>query len=306
MTVTVQDKRPQWLKNMQPFAVGGMAGCMATSCVQPIDMIKVRIQLVEKGGGTKNPLTIASKLIRDEGFLSLYKGLDAGLIRQITYTTARIGVFRYTCDWLKEDGKPLPLQKKAFAGLFAGGIGSIIGNPADLSLIRLQSDATLPVEQRRNYTGFANAFSRTVNEEGVLALWKGCAPTIVRAMALNLGQLASFDQAKEMIAVNYGKGQWQTLLASAISGFFAVTFSLPFDFVKTRIQKMKKDPVTGEYPYKNMLHCMSRVAREEGLGAFYSGYPTYYVRIAPHAMITLLAIDAIDQRIAKSFNPNSS
>jgi len=30
----------------------------------------------------------------------------------------------------------------------AGAIGAVVGNPADLSLIRLQSDATLPVDQR--------------------------------------------------------------------------------------------------------------------------------------------------------------
>lgn len=32
------------------------------------------------------------------------------------------------------------------------------GNPADLVLIRLQSDKTLPAAQRRNYTGLVNAF----------------------------------------------------------------------------------------------------------------------------------------------------
>lgn len=31
----------------------------------------------------------------------------------------------------------------------------------------------------------------------------------------------------------------------AEAGFFASFFSLPFDFVKTQMQKQKKDPVTG-------------------------------------------------------------
>ena len=59
----------------------------------------------------------------------------------------------------------------------AGGLGSIVGNPADLILIRLQADATLPVEQRRGYTSFFDAARRIPAEEGVLGLWKGCTPT---------------------------------------------------------------------------------------------------------------------------------
>jgi len=36
-----------------------------------------------------------------------------------------------------------------------GGLGAIFGSPADLSLIRMQADGTLPAAERRNYTGVA-------------------------------------------------------------------------------------------------------------------------------------------------------
>ena len=35
----------------------------------------------------------------------------------------------------------------------------------------MQSDMTLPEEQRRNYTSVGNALSRIVKEEGVRGLW---------------------------------------------------------------------------------------------------------------------------------------
>ena len=47
--------------------------------------------------------------------------------------------------------QPLPLWQKAVCGLTAGGLGALVGSPADLSLIRMQADTTLPPEQRRNY-----------------------------------------------------------------------------------------------------------------------------------------------------------
>ena len=36
---------------------------------------------------------------------------------------------------------------------------------------------------------------------------------------------------------------------ATIAGFFAAACSLPFDYVKTQMQKMKPDPITGELPF---------------------------------------------------------
>eukprot|EP00004_Rigifila_ramosa_P017645 TRINITY_DN4306_c0_g1_i1.p1 TRINITY_DN4306_c0_g1~~TRINITY_DN4306_c0_g1_i1.p1 ORF type:complete len:166 (-),score=43.09 TRINITY_DN4306_c0_g1_i1:59-556(-) len=154
----------------------------------------------------------------------------------------------------------------------------------------MQTDGTLPAAQRRNYTGVGNALTRIVKEEGFFSLWKGCAPTVYRAMALNLGMLATNDQAKEYLQQQYGKNFYTTLGASAIAGFFASFMSLPFDFVKTRVQKMKPN-ADGTYPYKNTAHAAITIAKEEGLGCFYRGFTTYYFRIAPHVMITLVVND---------------
>jgi len=263
-------------------------------------MVKVRIQLVQ-GAGDKNPFSILKNIIKNEGFSTLYKGLDAGIIRQLTYTTARMGIFKVVSDALKKEGeKTIPLWKKGVAGLTAGGLGALVGNPADLALIRLQADATLPVEQRRNYTGVINALTRIVKEEGVLGLWKGAGPTVVRAMALNLGMLASFDQSKEYFDSTIGKGWTSTFIASAISGFFAVTFSLPFDFVKTRIQKQKPD-AQGKLQYAGTFDCFKKTISQEGFMKLYTGYPTYYVRIAPHSMITLILVDTLNTSITNAY-----
>lgn len=110
------------------------------------------------------------------------------------------------------DGKPLPLYQKALCGLTAGAIGACVGNPADLALIRMQADATLPEAQRRHYKNVFHALYRIVADEGVLALWKGAGPTVVRAMALNMGMLASYDQSVEFFRDSVGLGETATVL----------------------------------------------------------------------------------------------
>lgn len=75
----------------------------------------------------------------------------------------------------------------------------MVGNPADLILIRMQADKRLPVAERRNYTGTFNALTTIVKDEGVLGLWRGATPTVIRAVVLNLAMLATYDEAKEQI-----------------------------------------------------------------------------------------------------------
>ena len=136
----------------------------------------------------------------------LYKGLDAGLARQMTYGMTRLGVFRTLSDWCKRkiererptgsaagDQAPvqLPLWQKGVCALTAGGIGAMVGNPADLAVVRLTADGGLPKALRKNYAGVFDCLSRTAKQEGVLGLWKGSGMTVTRCMAVNLGQLAS-------------------------------------------------------------------------------------------------------------------
>jgi len=190
----------------------------------------------------------------------------------------------------KDKGTTIGFKERAAAGLSAGGLAAMIGNPADLALIRMQSDGLKPLAERKNYKSVIDALSSIAKSEGVGALWEGATPTVVRAMALNFGQLAFFSEAKQQFKDTSLSPRAQTLSASAIAGFFASFFSLPFDFVKTRLQKQSRRP-DGTLPYKGMADCFRKVAAEEGILRFYRGFSTYYVRIAPHAMVTLIVAD---------------
>jgi len=291
---------PVW-KASKPFVTGSMSGMFATCCIQPMDMIKVRIQLGAAEGGATSPFTIASQMIKNEGVLAMYAGLGAGLTRQVVYTGARLGLFDIFTEKSKDkayDSVP-GFAKKSFCALSAGGIAAVAGTPADLALIRMQSDSMLPADQRRNYRGVFHALGSIAQTDGPAGLFKGAVPTATRAMALNFGMLAFNAQAKEMLQGADAPAAIQVFGASAIAGFFASFFSLPFDFVKTQIQKMKPDPVTGEMPFKGPIDCAAQQVKQGGITRLWAGFPTYYFRIAPHAMITLIAQDQVKQLWSK-------
>lgn len=272
-----------------PFINGGLAGMTATTVIQPIDMIKVRLQLAGEGvktGPKPTPVSVVRDIMASGRALDLYTGLSAGLLRQAVYTTARLGFFDTFMKSLavsaEQKGTKVGFKERAGAGLAAGGLAAMVGNPADLALIRMQSDGLKPAAQRDNYKSVIDALVRISKNEGITRLWAGCYPTVVRAMALNFGQLAFFSEAKNQLKGTSLSSRTQTLTASGIAGFFASFFSLPFDFVKTRLQKQTKLP-DGTLPYKGMFDCFKKVAKDEGLLRVYRGFGTYYVRIAPHA-----------------------
>lgn len=288
---------PTLLDALVPFIFGGISGCTATTAIQPIDTVKVRIQIqgeaLGKGANT-NPISVGKEIIQSQGIKGLYKGLDSALFRQITYGTARLGIFKTLTENTKAKyNRDLYGYEKVGYSLFAGFTGSLIGNPADLCLVRFQADGSLPVEQRRNYKNVIDALVRIIKEEGVLTLWRGGGSGVARAMAMNLGMLAPFEEAKDRLNAWTGtKDTLQTrLIASAIAGFSAAFFSLPFDNIKTKVQKMKPD-ADGKMPYSGFFDCAKKSIAKGGLSGLWIGFfPTYYIRVAPHAMIALLTQD---------------
>ena len=48
---------------------------------------------------------MARDIIATDGVGGLYRGLGAGLLRQATYTTGRLGVFQIFSDYLKDYNK---------------------------------------------------------------------------------------------------------------------------------------------------------------------------------------------------------
>ncbi|KAL8956850.1 MAG: hypothetical protein Q9183_006205, partial [Haloplaca sp. 2 TL-2023] len=127
-----------------PFINGGLAGMTATTVIQPIDMIKVRLQLAGEGakaGPRPSSLQVARDIIAQGKVADLYTGLSAGLLRQAVYTTARLGFFDTFMNLLKTraevNGSQIGFAERAGAGLTAGGLAAMVGNPADLALIRM-------------------------------------------------------------------------------------------------------------------------------------------------------------------------
>ena len=310
----------------RPFVIGAITGCTSITIFQPIDTIKVRIQIMGDSGPTAssttnnkvNLFTMGRHILKTEGIFSFYKGLSAQYTRQLTYGTTRLGMFRLLTNHFTPDGgkaSDISFTVRAACSIVAGGIGAVIGTPAEAALVRMQSDAGLSPEKRRNYKNVFDALFRMVREEGIKnGIFAGATPTITRAMVMNFGLLSSYDSIhafliakllgntrddnddNDNININ-GNGnngllnaQSVRLMAGFLSGVCGATLTLPFDFLKTRMQKQVKF-ADGSYPYRNVFDCAIKVIRNEGIGTFYVGYFTFVVRVAPIVSFQWLLMD---------------
>jgi solute carrier family 25 oxoglutarate transporter 11 len=288
---------------IQPFLCGGLAACIASTVVHPIDLAKVRLQLLP-GKVKPSFVTLLTTMIKNEGILSIYSGLSAAYMRQCIYGTARIGLHRSFSDYLSErnQGKPLSFGLKVASGMASGSIAVMMGTPCDVALVRMQGDSMKPMGQRRGYKNAVDAVIRVAREEGVSKLYSGLAPNILRGMAMNAGMLACFDQAKEVVCEHFthedpNKPSLKTrLIASTVAGFTASAFSLPFDLLKSRLQDGSA--------YTGIVDATVQIVRKEGPFAFYTGFLAYYMRCAPHSMILLLLTDPFTNAYIKIFRPN--
>lgn len=305
------------------FVEGGIASIVAGCSTHPLDLIKVRLQLQGESPAPVSALrpalvfpvstsivipqpalpprrpgflSVGAQILRVEGPSALFSGISATILRQTLYSTTRMGIYDILKTKWSSDGSAtaLPLHKKITAGLIAGAVGAAIGNPADVAMVRMQADGRLPIADRRNYRGVADALSQMVRSEGLGSLWRGSAMTVNRAMIVTASQLATYDQAKEAILAKrvLPDGLPTHVAASFAAGLVAAVASNPVDVIKTRVMNMKVEKGAAP-PYAGAIDCALKTVKAEGPKALYKGFIPTVSRQGPFTVVLFVTLEQV-------------
>lgn len=116
---------------------GGVASAGAACCTHPLDLIKVHFQTAQnsplatagKAAVSSRPslITTTTRIVQQDGVLALYNGLTASLLRQLTYSTTRFGMYEVGKQHLSPDGGPTPFYQRVFLAGISGAAGGLIG-----------------------------------------------------------------------------------------------------------------------------------------------------------------------------------
>lgn len=279
------------------FVTGGLAGACSALLVQPMELVKNRLQMSGAGGIQKdyrNSWDVVRKVYKYEGVLRFYNGLGASIVRQLMYTTTRLGIYQYYFDTYKRANGCVPsLLTCAGYGLIAGAAGALVGTPADVVLVRTVTDGNMPAHLRRNYKNIFDALIRIGREEGLAGLWSGCLPTTARAMVVNMCQLASYSQLKNYLQKRYALNEGLFLHACTgfVSGLITTIVSMPLDMAKTRLQTMERPTHFHKRQYKHSLDVIMQVIRTEGFISLWKGFSPYFLRLARHTVFMFVLLE---------------
>ncbi|KAL8666397.1 MAG: hypothetical protein Q9202_001420 [Teloschistes flavicans] len=292
--------RPQPGAVHYPFWFGGSASCCAAAVTHPLDLDsygrRVQVRLQTRGpDGPRGMLNTFIHILKTDGPLGLYSGLSASLLRQLTYSTTRFGIYEtlkptFTNPQSSTSSSTPALPTLLLLASTSGLFGGIAGNPADVLNVRMQHDPSLPAHLRRGYTNALDGLVRMTREEGLRSLFRGVVPNSMRAVLMTASQLASYDAFKSLLLKSTtwaDEGSVMTHLgASLAAGFVATTVCSPVDVIKTRVMSSadggKKE---------SLLALLRRVQRAEGAMWMWRGWVPSFVRLGPHTVATFLFLE---------------
>jgi len=292
------------------MVIAAFAGMGAATICHPLDV--VRVQMQTGGAAYNNALDCANQIVKRDGVKKgLYAGISAAYLRQWLYGSCRIGIYAFLLENAQTKNVEAGLDKNQIAftakllmGMTSGGIGSFIGTPSELALVRMSNDSKQPENQRRNYKNVGDCVTRIAKEEGFTKLWTGGRVTVLRAMVLSACALGFTSEIKLRLTTTglFGEnGQlYQGIpllfIATMVSSFIANIASNPFDVVKSRIQNQKADK-DGNLPYKSMTHALMKILSEEGILKWWAGFVPAFLKLAPYTIISLILAEKITMAV---------
>ncbi|KAI5463991.1 mitochondrial carrier domain-containing protein [Mariannaea sp. PMI_226] len=184
------------------LSAGVAAGVVTSTVTNPIWMVKTRLQLdknvSERSGGAKirqyrNSYDCVRQVIRDEGIRSLYRGMSASYL----------GVVESTMQWMLYEQMKVSLARREAEivrsgrektawdttidwlgnSCAAGGaklVAAVIAYPHEVARTRLRQ---APMENGLpKYTGLVQCFKLVWIEEGLMGLYGGLTPHLMRTV----------------------------------------------------------------------------------------------------------------------------
>jgi|UniRef100_A0A7S4LEC9 solute carrier family 25 oxoglutarate transporter 11 len=257
-----------------------------------MDVMKTRMQILGQTGETMSTSQLASNIYGKEGVRGFYSGLSAAILRQITYTTARLGLYGTIRDAITPSNRPATIVHRVGAGVGAGGLAAFMCNPVEVCLVRMQADGRLPAAEQRGYKHVGDALVRIASEEGFVTYYRGSAPTVVRAIVVSVTQVAGYDQIKSgFLSTGLFQDNILCHLSSSVSaGFLYSLASLPFDTTKTRMQNQKPG-ADGKLPYTGTFQTMTSIIKQEGATSLWKGFLPYFGRCGGHTVFMFIFVE---------------
>ncbi|KAJ7067889.1 mitochondrial carrier domain-containing protein [Mycena amicta] len=286
-------------------AAGIGAGTVAVLCMNPLDLLKVKLQVAttKPAGGIGKQIWYSLRDIqKQDGWKGLYRGVGAN----IAGNASSWGLYFFFYNVLKkrasEQNSSVPLSSSTIllCAAQASAVTAIMTNP--IWVVKVRMFTTRP-DAPNAYRGVFHGLSSIFRAEGVSGLFRGTSLALVgvsngaiQFVVYERMKRWGFDLKKKQFALA-GK-EWtpevdklSNTAYSAMSGgskIAALALTYPYQVVRSRLQN---NATTHLYP--DIPATIRRTWAQEGLRGFYRGLGTNLVRVLPGTCVTFVVYENI-------------
>lgn len=227
------------------------------------------------------------KITQREGITSLWSGLPPTLVMAVPATV----VYFTTYDQIKAalgysyDNPSNEWWKPVAAGSSARVFAATVISPLELIRTKLQSE-------QLTYQQLRIAVRSTIRQDGLLSLWRGLSPTLLRDVPFSAIYWLGYESMKSKVMLERNSTQltfMESFIAGACSGTFAGVITLPFDVIKTHRQIQLGEVVfsKGKKEVTATWKLIQNLYRQQGIRALFSGLTPRIVKVAPACAIMI-------------------
>ncbi|KAI6039449.1 mitochondrial carrier [Pisolithus marmoratus] len=157
---------------------GCSAGATESFVVVPFELVKIKLQ--DKSSTFAGPMDVVRQVVKKEGVLGLYAGMEATFWRHFWWNGGYFGCIHQVRAMMPQAETPQgQLFNNFISGAVGGFMGTVLNTPFDVVKSRIQGASKVPgVVPKYNWT--YPALVTIFREEGPAALYKGFAPKVLR------------------------------------------------------------------------------------------------------------------------------
>ncbi|KAM3911580.1 mitochondrial carnitine/acylcarnitine carrier protein-like [Leptodactylus fuscus] len=275
------------------FVSGGMGGVCLTLAGQPMDTVKVNLQIQARPvEGQRlqynNTVDCFRKIVSQQGLWGLYKGMGAPLAG-VTPIMA-MTFFGFSLGKKLQQNEPrdkLRPHQMFSAGMLAGLFAAIIVVPAERIKCLLQAQANSP---RKRFLGPMDCAGQLFREQGIQSLYRGTVLTLLRDIPATGMYFMSYEWMKEKMTPHGGSvrdlSAARILLAGGVAGMCNWVVAIPMDVLKSRFQTAPNNQ------YRGVQDVFREILRDEGPRGLYKGFTAAMLRAFPANAACFLGFEA--------------
>lgn len=239
---------------------------------------------------------VAAHVMRTEGLVrGWYKGIEAGLARQVVYGSSRLSLYQPTLTAITGDRTPTMADRVA-AGSLSGVAAAVISSPVEVALV-------LMTQSQGPRASLLQTFRHIYQTNGVMGYWRGVGPLSGRAAIQGISQVAFYDQCKVwMNDANSKRGLGLSSLqvnlsSTVVTGIFFGTVTMPVEVARVRMTGDRAVPRL----YTSMVQTMAKTVREEGMRPMYCALAPYVSRCCTMTIVTFMTLETARDLYLKNF-----